>query len=97
MKFVNEKKVYSMFEVTKASSFSRNFLLELEENNLIEPYFKDKNTSYRYYDETIFIKLNEIKTLLNAGLSKNEIKEYYINNDLDDESLLKKENKEKII
>lgn len=97
MKFVNEKKVYSMFEVTKASSFSRNFLLELEENNLIEPYFKDKNTSYRYYDETIFIKLNEIKTLFNAGLSKNEIKEYYINNDLDDESLLKKENKEKII
>ncbi len=97
MKFVNEKKVYSMFEVTKASSFSRNFLLELEENNLIEPYFKDKNTSYRYYDETVFVKLNEIRTLLNAGLTKKEIKDFYIDKDFEDESLLKKENKEKII
>lgn len=97
MKFVNEKKVYSMFEVTKASLFLRSFLLELEESGLIEPYYKDKNTSYRYYDETIFIKLNEIRTLQNAGLSKKEIKEFYINNDFDDESLLKKENKEKVI
>ncbi len=97
MKFVNDKKVYSMFEVTKASSFSRQFLLELEESGLIKPYYKDKNTSYRYYDESIFVLLNEISLLLNAGLTKKEIKEFYLENDINNESILKKEKKEELI
>ncbi len=98
MKFINEKKVYSMFEVTKASSYSRSFLLELEENKIIEPFYKDKNTSYRYYDESIFVKLNEISLLLNAGLTKKDIKDFYINNKEDDSpSLIKKESRNSLI
>lgn len=76
MKYLNNQKLYSLNEITRSFPISRKELLELEEKGLIEVY-KDKDTSYRYYESTIFIKLNTIRLLKNSGLSLLEIKMYF--------------------
>lgn len=87
MKYLNNQKLYSLNEITRSFPISRKELLELEEKGLIEVH-KDKDTSYRYYESTIFIKLNTIRLLKNSGLSLFEIKMYF------EDSL---ENKDEII
>lgn len=79
MKFVGEEKLYSLYEVSTASSFSRKYILELEKLGLIIPTYKDEDTNYRYYDPLIILKLKEIKLFLDAKMSLEEIRLHYLN------------------
>lgn len=77
MKFINEEKYYSIYEISKISGVSRKEILEYEKEGLILPSFKDKETLYRYYDPLIIFKLNEVKMLKNASLTDEDIRRYY--------------------
>ena len=79
MKFINEKKFYSLNEITSSLSIDRKDILELEKLNIIIPSYKDENSNYRYYDPLIILKLIEINKLLKAGISIEEIKIYFEN------------------
>ncbi len=79
MKFIKEQKLYSLNEITTSLSLTRKELLELESLNILTPTFKDTSSNYRYYDPLIILKLIEIKELLNAGISLQELKYYYDN------------------
>lgn len=76
MKFYKEEKVYSLNEVTSAFNIKRSKLLEYEKLGLLLPYYVDKETSYRYYQSDVFIKLHEIEIFLNAGIDIVTIKSY---------------------
>ena len=77
MKFYKEEKVYSLNEVTSTFNIKRSKLLEYEKLGLLLPYYVDKDTSYRYYQSDVFIKLHEIEIFLNAGVDISTIKSYF--------------------
>ncbi len=77
MKIINNKKLYSLYEITKSLNLLRKEILEYENIGLIEPTYKDQDTLYRYYDPLVILKINEIKAFKNSGFSLNEIKNYY--------------------
>lgn len=97
MKYINEEKYYSIYEISKASNISRKEILELEKEKIILPSFKDKTTSYRYYDPLIIFKLNEVKLLLNASFSYEDIRRYYSSTLNKEEKLSFLKEKEKAI
>ena len=86
MKFVNEKKLYSLNEITTSLSITRKELLDLESLDIIKPTFKDNYSGYRYYDPLIILDIIEIKELLNAGISIQELK-YFKENKLSKKDL----------
>lgn len=88
MKYINNNYLISSFELTKSFNISRKELIEYEEKGLIEVSYKDPITSYRYYEPTIFIKLNKINELKNSGLSIKEIKDYFLNELINKEELI---------
>ena len=99
MKIFIDKKYFSLNEVTSTLSIKRKDLLMLEELGLLYPSYKDEDTLYRYYEPSSLTKIKEIMTLKNAGLSYEEIKQYYsdtINKEDINNKLTKKENDLKI-
>ncbi len=86
MKFVNEKRLYSLNEITTSLSITRKELLDLESLDIIKPTYKDNYSLYRYYDPLIILDIIEIKELLNAGISIQELK-YFKDNKLSKKDL----------
>ncbi|MEE0777176.1 MAG: MerR family transcriptional regulator [Bacillota bacterium] len=73
---MSDKKEYSIGEVSRRFNISLKTLRYYDELGLIKPSRRDENTGYRYYDETVAIRLCSIKYYQMTGLSLEEIRKF---------------------
>ena len=78
-----EKKEYSIGEVSRRFNMSMKTLRYYDEMGLLKPSRRDEATGYRYYDETVALRLASIKYYQMTGLSLEEIRNFLFAPDLD--------------
>lgn len=67
--------MYQIGQFSKISGLTVKALRYYDEQNMLKPSYRDKNTLYRYYDESDLKKAQLIKLLRSLDFSISEIKE----------------------
>lgn len=78
----NEKKLFSIGEVARATGVTRRIILNYEDKGLISYDFKNGENGNRYYSMDTLTKVYTVRNLQKLGLSLNEIKGY-LDGDID--------------
>lgn len=69
--------LFSVKQACRLTGMSRAMLIKLEEAEFLKPREINEKTGYRYYDTFNIFKILQYKRLRLAGLSQNEIFEFY--------------------
>ena len=84
MQYPDERKLFTVKEVSHACGVSRTTLIRMEESGFLTPFKIDPQTGYRYYDADNLTAIGQYQLLQQLGLSRNEIADvYYRRVDLD--------------
>lgn len=83
----NEDKKYTTGEIARICSVTKKQLRYYEENDILNPKYKDENTKYRYYSESQIEEILMIKDLKKADFSLRDISDILKGRDI---PLLKK-------
>lgn len=85
----NQKKLFSIGEITKSIGITRKIILNYEAKGLIQPDKKDGATGNRYYTIDTFTQIRTIRVFQKLGLSLDETRDYF-NDETDLISLIKR-------
>ena len=77
MIFPNDRKLFTIKEMTQACGVSRTTLIRMEEDGFLKPYRVDPDSGYRYYDLQNVTAVGQYQRLQEAGLSRKEIADLY--------------------
>lgn len=77
MEYPENRKLFTIKEVSHACGISRATILRLEESGFIKPYRIDPDTGYRYYDMFNITAIGQYQRLQTIGLSRKEISDLY--------------------
>ncbi len=77
MIFPDNRKIFTIKEMTQACGVSRTTLIRMEEDGFLKPYRVDPNSGYRYYDLQNVTAVGQYQRLQEAGLSRKEIANLY--------------------
>ena len=73
MIFPENRKLFTVKEMTQACGVSRTTLIRMEEDGFLKPYRVDPDSGYRYYDLQNVTAVGQYQRLQEAGLSRKEI------------------------
>ena len=73
MIYPEERKLFTVKDVSRACGVSRASLIRMEEGGFLEPYHVDPDTGYRYYDMQNVAAIGQYQRLQSIGLSRSEI------------------------
>lgn len=74
---LNEKRLMSIGEVSRAIGITRRIILNYEAKGLLTPDKKEGTSGNRYYSPDSISRIRSIRVLQNLGLSLDEIYAYY--------------------
>ena len=77
MIFPEERKLFTVKDVSRACGVSRATLIRMEESGFLKPYRTDPDTGYRYYDMQNIAAIGQYQRLQSIGLSRSEIADVY--------------------
>lgn len=77
MIFPDNRKLFTIKEMTQACGVSRTTLIRMEEDGFLKPYRVDPDSGYRYYDLQNVTAVGQYQRLQEAGLSRKEIADLY--------------------
>lgn len=92
------KTEYSIGQVSHMYNLSLKTLRYYDQLGLLKPSRRDEQTGYRYYDESVTIRLGSIRYYQSTGLSLEEIRDFIFSENLDEliqkfqEDSIKREN-----
>ena len=69
--------LFQIGEVTKILGVTRKTLLVYEDEGLLTPAYKDRESGYRYYSADNMTQIRSIRSLQALGLTLKEVAEYY--------------------
>lgn len=77
MIYPEERKLFTVKDVSRACGVSRATLIRMEEGGFLTPYRTDPDTGYRYYDMQNVAAIGQYQRLQSIGLSRSEIADVY--------------------
>jgi DNA-binding transcriptional MerR regulator len=77
MQYPEERKLFTVKDVSRACGISRATLLRMEESGFLTPFRVDPDSGYRYYDTGNIAAIGQYQWLQSAGLSRTEIADLY--------------------
>ncbi len=77
MVFPDNRRLFTIKEMTQACGVSRTTLIRMEEDGFLKPYRVDPGSGYRYYDLQNVTAVGQYQRLQETGLSRKEIADLY--------------------
>ena len=77
MIFPEERKLFTVKDVSRACGVSRATLIRMEESGFLTPHHVDPDTGYRYYDMQNIAAIGQYQRLQSIGLTRAEIADVY--------------------
>lgn len=72
-----ERKLFTVKDVSRACGVSRATLIRMEEGGFLTPFRTDPDSGYRYYDMQNVAAIGQYQRLQSIGLSRSEIADVY--------------------